>query len=234
MVNAQTAPALPWGASDGDTSGAATDPASLQQAAINDPTTGSLQGPVSIALPDVGSNIEVRWQIEDEDSTESLWWKATVQSLVPASAEAAASQATAVLRYQAFRDFEEETADVVFTPNGHLYHTDSRETLLRWRREGDQQSDSDHEAYGDELVDADDLDQDQQLLERELGISAEDVMRQQLQKYPADQQRQLASGARAFVDHFREHLSQLAQAQGGNYTVTENDVHGIFSSLKHP
>ena len=34
-------------------------------------------------------------------------------------------------------------------------------------------------------------------------MSAEEVMRQQLQKYPMDQQRQLASGARAFVDHFR-------------------------------
>jgi len=38
---------------------------------------------------------------------------------------------------------------------------------------------------------------------RELGVNAEDVMRQQLQQYPLDQQRQLASGARAFVDHFR-------------------------------
>jgi len=38
---------------------------------------------------------------------------------------------------------------------------------------------------------------------RELGVNAEDVMRQQLQQYPMDQQRQLASGARAFVDHFR-------------------------------
>ena len=28
-------------------------------------------------------------------------------------------------------------------------------------------------------------------------------MRQQLQRYPMDQQRQLASGARAFVEHFR-------------------------------
>lgn len=34
-------------------------------------------------------------------------------------------------------------------------------------------------------------------------MSAEDVMRQQLGQYPVDQQRQLASGARAFVDHFR-------------------------------
>ena len=32
---------------------------------------------------------------------------------------------------------------------------------------------------------------------------------------------------------FREQLSQLAQAQGGSgYTVTENDVQGIFASLK--
>ncbi len=38
---------------------------------------------------------------------------------------------------------------------------------------------------------------------RELGVNAEDVMRQQLQQYPLDQQRQLASGARTFVDHFR-------------------------------
>ena len=38
---------------------------------------------------------------------------------------------------------------------------------------------------------------------RELGVNAEDVMRQKLQQYPLGQQRQLASGARAFVDHFR-------------------------------
>lgn len=41
------------------------------------------------------------------------------------------------------------------------------------------------------------------LWHRELGVSAEDVMRQQLENYPPDQQRQLASGARDFVDHFR-------------------------------
>ena len=35
-----------------------------------------------------------------------------------------------------------------------------------------------------------------------------------------------------FACGFREHLGQLAQAQGGSYTVTENDVQGIFSSLR--
>ena len=30
----------------------------------------------------------------------------------------------------------------------------------------------------------------------------------------------------------REQLGQLAAAQGGSYTVTESDVHGIFQQLK--
>ncbi|KAL0053588.1 hypothetical protein WJX82_007989 [Trebouxia sp. C0006] len=189
-------------------------------------STADLPGPATAAsnprgqvpLPEVGSHIE--------------WWKARVHWIEPVSSETSAPLA-AVLRYQAFRDFEEETADVMFMADGHLYHTDNDETLLRWRKEGEQQSDPDDKDDGSQLVDANDLDEDEQLIERELGVNAEDVMRQQLQQYPLDQQRQLASGARAFVDHFREQLSQLAQAQGGSgYTVTENDVHGIFASLK--
>ena len=38
---------------------------------------------------------------------------------------------------------------------------------------------------------------------RELGVSAEQVMEQQLRSYPIDQQRHLASGYRNFVEHFR-------------------------------
>ncbi len=49
---------------------------------------------------------------------------------------------------------------------GHLYHTDNDKTLLRWRKEGEQQSDSDDEGDGSQLVDANDLDEDEQLIER--------------------------------------------------------------------
>lgn len=49
---------------------------------------------------------------------------------------------------------------------GRLYHTDNNETFLRWRKEGQQQIDSDEEDDGNQLVDANDLDQDEQLLER--------------------------------------------------------------------
>ncbi len=48
---------------------------------------------------------------------------------------------------------------------GRLYHADNKDTLLRWRNEGEHQSDSEDED-GDQLVDANDLDQDEQLLER--------------------------------------------------------------------
>ncbi len=50
---------------------------------------------------------------------------------------------------------------------GHLYHTDNDETLLRWRKEGEQQSDfDDDDDDGSQLVDANDLDEDEQLIER--------------------------------------------------------------------
>ena len=49
---------------------------------------------------------------------------------------------------------------------GHLYHTDNDETLLRWRKEGEQQSDSDDVDDGSQLVDVNDLDEDEQLIER--------------------------------------------------------------------
>lgn len=235
MVNADAAPALPWGQSnEGD---------AVQQTETNDPrmpdspttaepehdhnSTSQIEG----TWPSAGTRIEVRWQVEDDDKTETVWWKATVARIQPAQAEVP-HQAPAVVRYQAFRDFEEETVEVVFTADRRLYHRDSQDTVLRWRFEGDQHSDSEGDEEGDMVLDANDLNQHEELLERELGVSAEDVMRQQLQNYPPDQQRQLASGARDFVDHFRQHLGHLAQASGGNHTVTANDIHGIFASLR--
>lgn len=44
-------------------------------------------------------------------------------------------------------------------------------------------------------------------LRRELGVSAEQVMEEQLRSYPPDQQRHLASGYRNFVEHFRQGCS---------------------------
>lgn len=229
MVNAQTTPALPWG----DTSReAATDATSQRPLSMQTVNVDAHNRDNSVEhLPDVGSKIEVKWQIEEDDNIESLWWPATVQSVEPTTSHETDAEASAILRYEAFRDFEAETAEVELLSQGRLYHKDNKEAVLRWRRPGELQSDTD-EDEGDMLLDANDLNQDEQELERELGVSAEDIMREQLQRYPMDQQRQLASGARAFVEHFREHLGQLAQAQGGSYTVTENDVQGIFSSLR--
>lgn len=51
-------------------------------------------------------------------------------------------------------------------PAGRLYHSDSQDTLLRWRYEGDQHSDSESEDEGDMVVDANDLNQHEELLER--------------------------------------------------------------------
>ena len=52
----------------------------------------------------------------------------------------------------------------VFFP-GRLYHKDNKEAVLRWRRAGELQSDTD-EDEGDMLLDANDLNQDEQELER--------------------------------------------------------------------
>ena len=48
---------------------------------------------------------------------------------------------------------------------GRLYHKDNKEAVLRWRRPGELQSDTD-EDEGDMLLDANDLNQDEQELER--------------------------------------------------------------------
>lgn len=234
MVNAKAAPALPWGASAEENHDDRSNVNSESQRSLDASTTApdhSDRPQAQVTMPSADSIIEVRWQLEEDHKTETVWWKATLVGIHSAQA-AAPCEAPAVLRYQAFRDFAEETAEVVFTADGYLYHSDNQDTLLRWRFEGDQQSESEDEDEGDVVLDANDLNQDEELLERELGVNAEDVMRQQLQSYPLDQQRQLASGARDFVDHFRQHLSQLAQASGGSHTVTANDVQGIFASLK--
>lgn len=55
---------------------------------------------------------------------------------------------------------------------GRLYHNDSQDTLLRWRLEGDQHTDSEEEDEGDMVVDANDLNQHEELLERYLSMHA--------------------------------------------------------------
>lgn len=55
---------------------------------------------------------------------------------------------------------------------GRLYHNDSQDTLLRWRLEGDQHSDSDEEDERDMVVDANDLNQHEELLERYISMHA--------------------------------------------------------------
>lgn len=53
---------------------------------------------------------------------------------------------------------------------GRLYHSDSQDTLLRWRLEGE--SDSDEEDEGDMVLDANDLNQHEELLERYMSMHA--------------------------------------------------------------
>ena len=57
-------------------------------------------------------------------------------------------------------------------PAGRLYHSDSQDTLLQWRLQGDQHSDSDEEDEGDMVLDANDLNQHEELLERYLSMHA--------------------------------------------------------------
>ena len=50
---------------------------------------------------------------------------------------------------------------------GRLYHTDNHDAVLRWRKPGEQQSDTDDEDDDDMLLDANDLNQDEEHLERQ-------------------------------------------------------------------
>lgn len=55
---------------------------------------------------------------------------------------------------------------------GRLYQNDSQDTVLRWRLEGEQHSDSEEEDEGDMVVDANDLNQHEELLERYISMHA--------------------------------------------------------------
>ena len=55
-------------------------------------------------------------------------------------------------------------------PAGRLYHNDSQDTLFQWRLEGDQHSGSEEEDEGDMVVDANDLNEHEELLERYMNI----------------------------------------------------------------
>lgn len=136
----------PDGASNGEQQGAAL------ASSLVDPIVYQMGQAEPVDLAEQ-QRIEVKWQLNRENSEEAKWWGATlVKAIEPAAAASdalrAAEQSTAsdevkpaalwVMRYDAFEGFDEEEKEVAFITNHVLAHTDDVDEIMAWRNEGDE------------------------------------------------------------------------------------------------
>ncbi|KAK9830145.1 hypothetical protein WJX72_009978 [[Myrmecia] bisecta] len=178
----------------------------------------------------VGERIQVRWSVlnPEDGSSRTRWWGAVLL----ASDD---SQVTWTLRYDAFEDFEEEDAQVVFLPEGRI-QTVGQEDLLRWRKEGQKGEEASSGADEDEIVALTELAEDQREFERELGCSLDQATFQTMQERLTPAERlHVAAGFRDFTDHIMTRLRERVEASGAQpFTVSAADVQDMLSSLARP
>lgn len=229
------APALPWAAP------AQTPAAAKPSDGEQDKQTNAQQDAPARRLA-AGDRIEVKWQLQTEDGNDSCrWWGARVEGVTGA----VGGFEVWTLRYDAYQEFEEESANVVVFPGQWLHDVGQGDDgFLRWKFEGDAEPDEEDEEEMDELEEEEEMDyvlDGQQVLdlvnqhEQDTGQSSEQEALEALAascSNPA-QQLHVAAGFRDMVDHIKEQVRQRIEASGsGSYTVTADDVQQIFSKLK--
>lgn len=182
------------------------------------------------------------WRIEsggegdnapEEGATHERWWGATVQDCLPQHAGASVppahrDQRVHALLYDAYGDFEEDVARVVFLPAHTLLDLsrtdDDNSGILDWRveREGDDMNGE---------MSLKDVAEEQEAMVMEAGISANADL-EALSAYPADVQIGVTQGYRVFADGVKEMLGELVASKPKGYVVTEADVQTIFERIR--
>lgn len=193
--------------------------------------------------PPLGSRIEVLWRIESgggednapegDDAIHERWWGAVVQDCLSQPVGSSvpnghSDQLVHILLYDAYGEFEEDIARVVFLPDRTLIDLlradDDNQGVLDWRVEGD----------GDEQkrdLSLRDVAEEQEAMVMEAGISA-DADLEALRAYPANVQIGVTQGYRVFADGIKEMLGELVASKPRGYVVTEADVQTIFERIR--
>lgn len=197
--------------------------------------------------PELGTRIEVLWRIETDepadDGSESTmptvqdrWWGAVVQDCtnerVGAAAQPQHPEALVhVLLYDAYGEFEEDTARVVFLPDRTLVDLarldDEDRGMLDWRLEGTTDVAPEPAVP---LTMAQFANQQEEIVQQ-AGLSS-DADLQVLRQFPANVQLHMTSGYRAFADGVKGMLTELMAKKPSGYVVTEADVQEIFAKIQ--
>lgn len=205
--------------------------------------------PGRLYAPPLGARIEVLWRIESgaegqPDEIIERWWGAVVQDCTKETAKAMLTSAqnsvgnklldmyneerVHVLLYDAYGEFEEDTASVVFLPNKRIVDMarvdEEQGGVLDWRIEGE----GNKEPMEMKLTD---LANEADLMATEAGLS-ENAAMEALRSYPASVQIEAASRYRLFADGVKQMLGELLRGKGEDYVITESDMKVIFQRMQ--
>lgn len=198
--------------------------------------------PGRLHAPPLSSRIEVLWRIESggeeentagQDAIHERWWGAVVQDCLSQPGGASVptehrDQRVHILLYDAFGEFEEDIARVVFLPDRTLIDLsradDENQGVLDWRPEGDAEEQKRELSLRD-------VADEQEAMVMEAGISA-DADLEALRAYPANVQIGVTQGYRVFADGIKEMLGELVASKPKGYVVTEADVQTIFERIR--
>lgn len=140
-----------------------------------------------------------------------------------------------ILLYDAFGEFDEDIAHVIFLPDRSLVDLarieEETDGILDWRLE----TEGDEYGYGArgnggelslmEVVDA------QVEMVSAAGISANADL-EALREYPPSVQIGVASGYRVFADGVKQMLGELVASKPMGYVVTEEDVQSVVTRIR--
>ncbi|KAK3273992.1 hypothetical protein CYMTET_13657 [Cymbomonas tetramitiformis] len=192
----------------------------------------------------LGSRIEVRWVIEEDDAetgteTETVHWWGCALTTVEVKRTFEGKRVWKLI-YDAKDAFEACSVEVTFKDGKELFDLEQK-TALRWRKEGETaQSEEEGEEEEDlnrtysarEIIEAQEEVEREERGEDDPGASYEELGMQALSELPTQQQHVLAAGFRNLSDFLKNKLQELQETRGADMVVSKEDVDDIMASFR--
>lgn len=235
---------LPEGASNGEHGAALA-------SSLIDPTVHYMGQAEPVELVE-NQRIEVKWQLNRENSEEAKWWGATLVKAIDPTNKAAdnakpeqsspsqrvKAAALWVMRYDAFEGFEEEEKKAAFIANHVLAHTDDVDEIMAWRKEGDDyepselSDDSDEESEVSRVVTTGTDGSKTTAAElRHYGGSVESAAMERMASVPAAAQQHIAEKLSEYSSKLAVTLKQLMEEKGTG-GINGNDMREALARMQ--
>lgn len=173
--------------------------------------------------------VEVKWEVAREDgSCFDRWWGARVLGPDSSAAENGKGKIWVII-YDAYEDFEEQEASVIFLTERRLFDL-SEGVEMRWRKEGELLGDTEFDEEGQEMVTLTDIIEQGEMA----GFSEEkcaELERKEMQKLPIIDQQLIASRFQEFKDSFVGFLKRKERELGENPVIGANDVADFVAEM---